>query len=68
MEEAVESRRILTLDFLKDKFMSTKITEEIPVEAGVTLETAAMPGLQSVRTGGGYKPRGNQMSMKYFND
>lgn len=36
-DEEAEPRRINTLAFLKDKFMSTKITEDIPVEAGVTL-------------------------------
>lgn len=27
-----------------------------------------VPGLQSVRSGGEYKPLGNQMSLKFFNE
>ena len=48
--------------------MSSKITEAIPVEPGVTLEmNADLPGMQSVRSGGDYKPRGNQIFIKYMN-
>lgn len=51
--------------------MSTRIIEQIPVEAGVILEAASQEAGsqgQNIRSGGLYKPRGNQMSLKYFND
>ena len=59
-----QQRTIKTIEFMKDKFMSNNMGQDLPVEGGVKL---TQPGGAGVSVGGDYKPVRKQMSIQDFN-